>query len=302
MPRTIWTGSLSFGLVNVPVGLYTATRDRSVHFNQFEEGTSDRIRYRKVNERTGEEVDAGRIQRGVDVGGGEFVMLSDEELVAAAPEQSRTIEITNFVDLNEIDPIYYRTTYYLAPQGPGAAKAYGLLRRAMREANRVGIASFVMRGKEYLAAVRPEDDVLALETMYFSDEVKDPSEELSDLPPSEELTDRELATAKLLIDAMGAEWNPAEYHDTYRERLEALIEEKRQGHEIVTTEPIEPSVKVVDLMEALQASVDAARGGRASTKRASSGDDGAEDGAEESPPKRARARRTATGETRRRAS
>src|SRR5271166_1941814 len=165
MARAIWTGSLSFGLVNVPVALYAATRDKTIHFNQFEEGTSDRIRYRKVNERTGEEVDSAHIVRGVDVGGGEYVVLSDEELAAAEPERSRNIEITDFVDLDDIDPVAYRSTYYVGPQGDVATKAYGLLRQAMNESNKVGVATLVMRGKEYLVAVRPSDDVLALETM-----------------------------------------------------------------------------------------------------------------------------------------
>jgi DNA end-binding protein Ku len=266
MARTIWTGSLSFGLVNIPVGIYTATRDRSVHFNQFERGTSDRIRYKKVNERTGEEVEASRIDRGVDVGGGEYVILSDDELDAAAPERSRTVEITSFVDLNDIDPIYYRTSYYLAPQGDGGGKAYALLLKAMRESSRVGIATFVMRGKEYLVAVRPEDGVLALETMYFADEVKDPGEELPDLQGGAELTTREIDTAKLLIESMAADWSPEEYHDTYRERLEELIEQKRQGREIVTESPVRRSTNVVDLMEALQASVAAAQSERAQAR------------------------------------
>ena len=127
MARTIWKGSLSFGLVNVPVGLYPATQDKSIHFNQFEKGTSDRIRYKKVNERTGKEVESADIVKGFDTGGGEYVMLSDEELAAAEPERSRQIEITDFVDLDEIDPVFYRTTYYLAPEGKGTDKPYALL-------------------------------------------------------------------------------------------------------------------------------------------------------------------------------
>ena len=274
MARTIWTGSLSFGLVNVPVGLYTATRDRSIHFNQFEEGTSDRIRYKKINERTGEEVDNARIVKGVDIGGGDYVILSDDELEAAAPERSRAIEITDFVDLDAIDPIYYRTTYYLAPQGDGAGKAYALLRKAMRASNKVGIATIVMRGKEYLVAVRPEDDVLALETMYFADEVRSPTDELP-VAGSEAgdagLSDRELTTAQLLIDSMASEWEPDQYHDTYRQRVEELIDQKRRGEEIVTEAEPPRQSNVVDLMEALQASVSAVRvergGPRATTRR-----------------------------------
>jgi len=139
----------------VPVGLYTATQDKTIHFNQFEEGTSDRIRYKRVNERTGEEVDYARIVKGVDLGGGEFAILTPDELDAAAPEKSRTIDIEGFVDLADIDPIYYRTTYFLAPEGDAARRAYALLRKAMQESNKVGIATFVMRNKEYLVAIRP---------------------------------------------------------------------------------------------------------------------------------------------------
>ena len=145
MPRAIWKGSLNFGLVNVPVGLYTATKDKTVHFNQFESGTSDRIRYKKVNERTGEEVRAEDIVKGIDLGGGEYVILSDEELAAAEPQKSRLVEITDFVDLDQIDPVYFRSTYYLAPEGEAAKKAYALLRQIMQSANKVAIGSLVMR-------------------------------------------------------------------------------------------------------------------------------------------------------------
>ena len=179
MPRTIWKGALSFGLVNIPVGVYPATSDKSIHFNQFEEGTSDRIRYKRVNERTGDEVANDRIVRGFDLGGGEYVILSDEELESAEPKKSRQIEISDFVGLADIDPVYFRTSYYLAPEGAGSDKAYALLRRAMSEAGRIGIATMVMRNKEYLVAIRPEDDALALHTMYFSDEVRCPSTEIS---------------------------------------------------------------------------------------------------------------------------
>ena len=141
MPRTIWKGALSFGLVNIPVGLYPATSDKTVHFNQFEEGTSDRIRYKKVNERTGEDVSNDRIVRGFDLGGGEYVILTDEELESAEPKKSRQIEISDFVDIGDIDPVYFRSSYYLAPEGDGADKAYALLRRAMVEAGKVGIAT-----------------------------------------------------------------------------------------------------------------------------------------------------------------
>jgi DNA end-binding protein Ku len=257
MARTIWKGALSFGLVNIPVGLYPATSDKSVHFNQFEEGTSDRIRYKKVNERTGDEVANDQIVRGFDLGGGEYVILTEEELESAEPKKSRQIEISDFVDIGDIDPVFFRSSYYLAPEGDGADKAYALLRRAMGQENKVAIATLVMRNKEYLVAIRPDDDALALHTMYFSDEVRTPGKELPGLPEDGDVSDRELSMAQLLIESMESDWDPKRYKDTHRQKVEALVEEKRQGHEIVIQEGPEPA-KVVDLMEALNASIKAA--------------------------------------------
>ncbi len=256
MPRTTWKGSLSFGLVNVPIGLYPATRDKSIHFNQFERGTSDRIRYKKVNERTGKEVVAADIVKGVDLGGGEYVMVTEAELAAAEPEKSRSIEITDFVDLKDIDPVYFNTTYYLAPEGEAATKAYGLLRQAMKESGKVAIATLVMHNKEYLVAIRPAVDVLALETMYFANEVRSPTNELPNLPGAAEVSAQELKMANLLIGSMESEWEPERYHDTHRAKVEALIEEKAQGKTIVNAgAKTAPATKVVDLMEALRASI-----------------------------------------------
>ncbi len=274
VPRTIWKGALSFGLVNIPVGLYPATSDKSIHFNQFEEGTSDRIRYKKINERTGQEVPQDRIVRGFDLGGGEYVVLSEEELETAEPKKSRQVEISDFVEQADIDPVYFRSSYYLAPEGAGADKAYALLRKAMADAGKVAIATLVMRNKEYLVAIRPEDDALALHTMYFADEVRAPGRDL-ELPDTGDVSDRELSMAQLLIESMESDWDPERYHDTHREKVEALVEEKRSGHEIVIQAGPEPAAKVVDLMEALNASIAAAAGtdaksakGSPSTKRA----------------------------------
>jgi len=269
VPRTIWKGALSFGLVNIPVGLYPATSDKSIHFNQFEEGTSDRIRYKKVNERTGDEVSQDKIVRGYDLGGGEYVILSDEELETADPKKSRQIEISDFVEQAEIDPVYFRSSYYLAPEGAGADKAYALLRQAMADAGRIGIATLVMRNKEYLVAIRPDEEALALHTMYFSDEVRSPERDL-ELPDADEVSDRELSMAQLLIESMETVWDPKRYHDTHREKVEEIIDEKRQGHEIVIQAEPETPAKVVDLMEALNASIAAAArtGGAKQAKRA----------------------------------
>ena len=263
MARTIWKGALNFGLVNVPVGLYPATQDKSIHFNQFEEGTSDRIRYKKVNERTGKEVAAGDIVRGYDLGGGEYVILTDEELATAEPQKSRLIEITDFVSLDDIDPVYFRATYYLAPEGEAANKAYALLRQVMLDANKVGIGTLVMRNKEYTVAIRPDDEALKLETLYFADEIRSPSSELPELPGKVKLSDRELSMAQLLLESMESEWDPTRYHDTHRQAVEAVIEAKRKGRAVVTNLPAEPqATKVVDLMDVLSASIDSVKSRR----------------------------------------
>jgi DNA end-binding protein Ku len=261
MARAIWSGSLSFGLVNVPVGLFSATQDKTIHFNQFESGTPDRIRYKKVNERTGREVAQSKIVKGFNLGDGEYVMLTDEELTAADPERSRTISILDFVDASDIDPLYYRSGYYLAPQGEGARRAYALLRQAMAEESKVAVASLVMRNREYLVTVRPDgpEPVLILQTMYFPDEVRAASDELPNLPTEEKFNDREVAIARQLIDAMTSEWDAEQYHDTHRKRVEELVTSKYEGKEIVI-EAAAPAPKVVDLMAALEASVKAASG------------------------------------------
>jgi DNA end-binding protein Ku len=255
VPRPIWKGSLSFGLVNVPVALYPATSDKTLHFHQVEDGTSDRIRYKKVNERTGREVPPERIVKAMDMGGGEYVVVSDEELAGAEPEKSRTIDIEGFVDLADIDPIYFRNSYYLAPQNDAAAKAYQLLREAMASAGKIGVASFVMRNKEYLVAIRPETDVLALETLYFSDEIRDPVADLPHVSDQAKVTPKERAMAQSLIESLAEKWNPAEYHDSYREHVEALLKEKQAGHESIAHSEPDRGGKVIDLLEALQASV-----------------------------------------------
>jgi DNA end-binding protein Ku len=259
MARAIWTGSLAFGLVNVPVGLYPATEDKTIHFNQFQEGTSDRIRYKRVNERTGREVDLAHIVRGHEISKGEYVLVTDEELEAVEPGRSRTIEIIDFVDLDEIDPIYFQKTYYLAPQGEGAERAYGLLRQAMAATGKAGIATFVMRGKQYLAAVRAEEDVLVLEMMFFADEVRDPRDEIENLPAQHAVSRRELTIAKQLIESMATAWQPENYRDSYRERVEDLIERKRRGEEIVSESAPPEEGRVVDLMDALRRSAEAAQ-------------------------------------------
>lgn len=261
MARAMWTGYLGFGLVNVPVGLYSATSDQTVHFNQLHKGTSHRVRYKKVDETTGEELAADDIVNGYPVGGGEYVVVTRDELRQAAPGRSDTIEISDFVDLEQIDPLHFRQTYYLGPRGKGGDRAYALLRQAMRRSEKVGIATLVLRDKEHLVAVRPGERVLMLETMYFADEIRDPAEQLERLPDEVDPDSRELAVAQKLIESLGASWAPERYRNTYRQRIEELIETKRQGHAVVF-ESDRPRSNVVDLMAALEASLQRATSDR----------------------------------------
>ncbi|MDX6395975.1 MAG: end-binding protein Ku [Streptosporangiaceae bacterium] len=254
MARSMWSGFLSFGLVSVPVGLYSATADQTIHFNQLHKGTSNRIRYKKVDEVTGEEVPNSDIVNGYDLGDGEYVVVTREELKEVAPGKSETIEISDFVDLDRIDPVHFRQTYYLAPRGKGADRAYALLRQAMHETGKVGIATLILRDKEHLVAVRPGEDVLILETMYFADEIRSPSEELDSLPQDAAFAGRELEVAKKLVESLTVEWSPEDYHNTYRARVEEVIERKREGHAVVFEEE-RPKSNVIDLMAALEASV-----------------------------------------------
>jgi DNA end-binding protein Ku len=264
MARAIWTGSVSFGLVNIPVGLFSATQEHQVHFHQFEKGTSSRIRNKRVNEDSGDEVEYDDIVKGAEVGDDEYVMLTQEELESVEPGKSRTIDISDFVEASEIDPIYYQKSYYLAPTDDTAKKAYGLLAGAMEKADRIGVATFVMRGKQYLAAIRPKDGVLVLETMYFADEVRNPRTELDNLPGRTSSRGKDLKMAVDLIETLTTSWDPKNYRDTYTERVEKLIDAKKKDRVVVTAPDREESEeKVVDLLAALQASVDRSKKHRA---------------------------------------
>jgi DNA end-binding protein Ku len=258
MARPIWSGAITFGLVNVPVGMYSATSGHEVSFHQFEEDTGDRIRNKRVNERTGKEVDYDHIVKGAEVGGGDYVMLDADELDSVAPGRSRSLEIHRFVDLDEIDPIFYQKTYYLAPGGKDTSKTYALLRDAMTDTNRAAIGTLVMRGKEYLAAIRPDKKLLVLQTMYFADEVRDPSEVLDDVPRRGAATKAELSMAAQLIDSMTGRWKPSDYRDTYTDRVKGLIKAKKAGKEITPAEEAPAETGAADLMEVLRRSVDAA--------------------------------------------
>jgi DNA end-binding protein Ku len=261
MPRSIWTGAISFGLVTVPVKLYSAVNRKTVRFNQLHESTGARIQMQRVDPTTGEEVPYDEIVKGYEIAPDRYVVITNEELEALDPKKTKTIEIEDFVDLSEIDPVFYDHPYYLAP-GPGGAKPYRLLLEAMNETEKVGIARVVIRSKENLVALRPmDDDVLGMTTMIFADEVVDP-QTLDDLPDPDEVgvTDRELAIAKQLVESLAGSFEPEKYHDTYREEVLAVIERKAAGEEIAVQPPSEDvTAPVPDLMSALKASLDAVR-------------------------------------------
>jgi DNA end-binding protein Ku len=271
MARPTWSGSISFGLVNVPVKAFSAVRDHDVHFHQLDQKTGARIRNRRVSAETGRQVADDDIVLGFEVGKGRYVTFDERERRELQPKSTKAIEITDFVALHEIDPIYYERSYWLAPDGTPAAKAYGLLLAAMEDTERVGIGTVVMRNKQYLTAVRPLDGELAMSTMRFADEVV-PRSDL-ELPRRAKAEPKALAMATQLIDGLSAAWDPSAYHDTYTEELRERIARKDAGKETVE-EAAEPEARVLDLMAALTASVDAAkqgrRGRRPSTARSTS--------------------------------
>ncbi|MBA2637005.1 MAG: Ku protein [Solirubrobacterales bacterium] len=260
MARSIWTGALSFGLVSVPVKLFSAVNRKTVRFHQLNGRTGARIQQKRIDPTTGDEVGYDDIVKGYELSPDRYVVISPDELDALDPKKTKTIEIEDFVSLEEIDPIFYDHPYYLAP-GPGGAKPYRLLLDAMRATGRVAIARVVIRSKEQLVAIRPLGDVLAMETMVFGDEVLDPAR-IDDLPDPDDLqtSERELAIAKQLVESLAASFEPDRYRDTYRDEVLALIERKAQGEEIVVQpEQEDAAAPVPDLMSALKASLDAVR-------------------------------------------
>ncbi|WP_240134960.1 non-homologous end joining protein Ku [Streptomyces sp. MUM 178J] len=267
MARAVWSGALSFGLVALPVQLFTATESHTIRFNQLQRGTSDRVRNKRVNERTGEEVPMEEIVKGFDMGD-EYVVVEPDELDEIAPGQSKSMEITGFVDLDQVEPVFFDKTYYLAPKGKEYAKVYALLHSALAQANKVGIATVVMRNREYLVAVKAEGDVLAMHTMHWADEVRDPHREIGSLPEETQVADKELQTAVQLVEALSIDWDPEEYHDTYQEKVLQLVEAKRTGQTVEKGEPPPRSTNVIDLMDALRASVE-----QAETTRKASGEE-----------------------------
>jgi DNA end-binding protein Ku len=258
MPRSIWTGAISFGLVNVPVKLYSAVSKKTVRFHQLHEADGARIQQKRFCTADGEEVPYEQIVKGYEISPDRYVVITPDELEAIEPRKTKTVDIEDFVDLDEIDPLYYDHPYYLLP-GQGAQKPYKLLVEAMKQANKVAIARVVIRSKEQLVAIRPVGDILAMASMNFADEVIDP-DSFDEAPGDDvETRKREVEMAQQLIESLTSEFEPTKYQDTYRERVLEMIEAKAEGQEIAV-QPAEEPAPVPDLMAALEASLAAAKG------------------------------------------
>lgn len=260
MARAIWSGSISFGLLNVPVKLYSAVARRNIALREIRGSDSARIKHRRVAEGTDEEVPYDEIIKAYEITPGQYVPISKEEMAAMAPEKTRAIEVQDFVDLDEIDPIYFDSPYYLGP-ADGAERAYSLLAAAMKASGKVAIARFVFRNKEHLAAIRTSGDVLTLTTMRFADEVV-PTSELEEVLPDKAPTvaKKEQQMAEQLIESLSTDFEPSAYRDEYREQLLGLIERKAEGKEIVASEAEAPkATKAPDLMAALEESIAAVK-------------------------------------------
>ena len=269
MARAIWSGTISFGLLNVPVRLFSAVARRNISLREIRDSDSARIKHRRVAEGTDEEVPYENIVKAYELSPGQYVPLSKDEMAALAPEKTRAIDVLDFVDIEEIDPMYFDSPYYLGP-ADGAEKAYSLLAAAMEASGKAAITRFVFRNKEHLAALRASDGVLTLTTMRFADEVV-PASELDDAIPDKKpkVAKKEREMAEQLIDSLSTEFDPGAYRDEYREQLLALIEQKAEGKEIVAPETEAPkATKAPDLMAALEQSIAAVKdkGGKKATK------------------------------------
>jgi DNA end-binding protein Ku len=288
MARAIWSGAISFGLVNVPVKLYSATSPKTVRFHQLSGKTGARIRQKRVDPSTDEEVGYEDIVKGYEITPDRYVIIQPDELDALDPKATRTIDIEEFVDLREIDPIYYDHSYYLAPSA-GGAKAYRLLLDAMKEAGKVGIGRVVIRSKQQLCALRPTGGALTMTTMLWGDEVLSPDrlDELESVGEAE-ASDRELRMAEQLIESLSSDFEPGKFHDEYREQVLNLIERKAAGEEIAVQPEAEEPAAAPDLMAALEASLAAVKDDKPKPARRKRTRAGAEDGAPKRP---ARARR-----------
>jgi len=260
--RPVWSGTISFGLVAIPVKLFHAVRKKSVSFNQLDERDLNRIRYRKVNAESGDQVSDDHIVKGYEISKGRYVVVDPDELEPFMPVPTKRIDLEEFVLLEEIDPVFFDTAYHLAPDTD--PKPYVLLARAMEPSGKVAIGRFVMRNKQYTAAIRAEEGRLVMSSLAYADEVVDPAEidELTGLDEVD-VNDREVAMAESLVESLTAEFEPEKYHDEYREQVMALIQMKADGEEIAAPETPSDAPKVVDIMAALEASVAAAKQARA---------------------------------------
>jgi DNA end-binding protein Ku len=255
MARPLWRGVISFGLVSVPVKAYPAVRDHDVHFHQIDKGSGSRIRNRKVSAKTGKQVDNAHIELGFETSKGRYVTFSKRELDELRPASTRAIEVTDFVSLDDIDPIYYERTYWLAPADETAVKPYQLLRAAMEDRGLVAIGTVVMRNKQYLTAIRPLEGALAMSTMRFADEVV-PRSDVDSVPDRRTKPDPQLLRmANRLVDSLTSDWEPRRYHDTFTEELRQRIEAKQAGKELEIEPEEGGEPKVIDLMQALEESV-----------------------------------------------
>lgn len=261
--HTVWKGSISFGLVNIPVKMFTATEDKDIHFRQIHKPCGTPIRYKKVCPHCDAEVEEAEIVKGYEYEAGKYAIVSKEELESIAPKTRKTIEIIDFVDLHEIDPIYFDKTYFLSPHETGD-KPYQLLRDAMKKTDKIAIAKVMIRSKETLAAIRVYENCIVMETIFSPDEVRS-VEHVPGLPNDIEVSESEMNMAVQLIENLATDFQPEKYTDEYRERLQELIQAKVKGEDIVTAPDLPQAANVVDLMDALKASVEATK--KAKTKR-----------------------------------
>ncbi len=286
--RAIWKGAISFGLVSIPVRLFTATEERDVSFHQVHRTDGGRIRYRRICTTDGEEVPYADIAKGYELPGGEIVVLTDDDLADLPLTTSREVDVLRFVPLEQVDPIYFAKSYYLEPEG-SATKPYVLLRDALERSGMVAIVKVAIRSREALATLRVRDNVLVMETMIWPDEVRQP--DFSFLDDDVSVRQQELSMAESLIESMAGDFEPEEYHDNYREALQAVVEAKIEGREVVSTEEAEPaSGQVLDLMAALRQSVDDAKRRRGAGESDADGD--TEDDAGSGPVRKAPARKS----------
>ncbi|MCA1054479.1 Ku protein [Rossellomorea aquimaris] len=256
--HTVWKGSISFGLVNIPIKLHSATEDRDIKLRSLHKECHSPIKYEKICPVCDEELDQSDIVKGYEVTKGKFIVLEEEELNAIKETNAeKTVEILDFIKMEEIDPIFFDRSYFVSPNDTGK-KAYTLLRKALVSSGKVGIAKITMRSKEQLSVVRVYNNTLVMETIHYPDEVR-PSKDVPNVPEEDEVSGKELETATMLIEQLTTEFNPEQYHDEYRERLSQLIESKQTGDKVVTAKEKAPKENVSDLMAALQASIDSSK-------------------------------------------